>query len=109
MRRIQYTALIPRARWRRLLGRAAWALAGVLALFSFIIFNQSYRFTHFDTAVAPAPRGKPTGLALAKYALLGLPNSRPVDGPAPDTAYQNVRLTAADGTRLAAWPPGTCP
>ena len=103
MRRAPYAALVPRTRWRRLLGRAAWALAGVLALFSFIIFNQSYRFTHFDTAVAPAPRGKPTGLALAKYALLGLPNSRPVDGPAPDTAYQNVRLTAADGTRLAAW------
>lgn len=89
--------------WRRIVGRVAWTLAGVLALFAFVVFNQSYRFTHFDANVAPAASGRPTGLLLARYALLGLPNSRPIDGPAPDTTYQNVRLTAADGTHLAAW------
>ncbi|WP_375419141.1 alpha/beta hydrolase [uncultured Hymenobacter sp.] len=89
--------------WRRLVGHLAWALAAMLALFAFIIFNQSYRFTHFDAEAVPATSGKPSGFTLAKYALLGLPNSRPVDGPAPDTTYQNVRLTAADSTHLAAW------
>lgn len=83
-------------------GRLAWAVAGVLALFSFVLFNQSYRFTHFDAGGA-GPAGSPSGLTIAKYALLGLPNPRPVDGPAPDTAYQNVRFSTADGTRLAAW------
>jgi len=89
----------PRRNW---VGRVAWGVAGVLALFSFVLFNQSYRFTHFD-ADAPAPAGAPSGLTIAKYALLGLPNARPVDGPAPDTAYQNVGFVAADGTHLAAW------
>ena len=86
---------------RNWVGRLAWSAAGVLALFSFVLFNQSYRFTHFDAEAAPA--GPPSGLTVAKYALLGLPNSRPVDGPVPDTAYQNVGLVAADSTRLAAW------
>ena len=83
-------------------GRFVWTLAGVLALFSFVLFNQAYRFTHFDAGGA-APTGPPSGLLIAKYALLGLPNPRPVDGAAPDTAYQNISLTAADGTHLAAW------
>jgi len=86
---------------RNWLGRVAWGVAAGLALFSFVLFNQSYRFTHFD-AVGPVPTS-PSALTVAQYVLLGLPNPRPVDGPAPDTAYQNVRLTAADGTHLAAW------
>jgi alpha-beta hydrolase superfamily lysophospholipase len=81
----------------------AWAVAVVLVLFSFVLFNQAYRFTHFDAAGEPAPKGAPSALTMAQYALLGVPNGRPADGPAPDTAYQNIALTAADGTRLAAW------
>ncbi|WP_310392879.1 serine aminopeptidase domain-containing protein [Hymenobacter sp.] len=87
---------------RNWMGRAAWTTVGVLALFSFVLFNQSYRFTHFDTGLV-LPTGPPSGLTIAKYALLGLPNARPIDGPAPDTAYQDVAFTAADGTHLAAW------
>ena len=87
---------------RNWVGRAAWGIAGTLTLFSVVLFNQSYRFTHFETT-ALASTGPPSGLTIAKYALLGLPNPRPVDGPAPDTSYQNIRLTAADGTHLAAW------
>jgi alpha-beta hydrolase superfamily lysophospholipase len=84
-------------------GRLAWTIAGILALFSFILFNQAYRFTHFDAEAPAIPNGPPSALLIARYGLLGLPNPRPVDGPAPDTAYQEVRLMAADGIRLAAW------
>ena len=87
---------------RNWVGRIGWGVAGVLSLFSFVLFNQAYRFTHFDAELA-APAGPPSGFTMAKYALLGLPNFRPTDGPAPDTAYQEVRFAAADGTRLAAW------
>lgn len=87
---------------RNWLGRLAWGLTGILALFGFVLFNQSYRFTHFETGAA-LPTGKPSGMTVARYALLGLPNPRPVDGAPPDTAYQDVRLTATDGTHLAAW------
>ena len=93
----------PIKRKRNWLGRIAWAVAGLLALFSCALFNQAYHFTHFDTAGGVLPPGPPSALTMAKYAVLGVPNGRPVDGPAPDTAHQDVRLTAADGTRLAAW------
>ena len=88
---------------RNWVGRIAWTTAGVLALFSFVLFNQAYRFTHFETTGEAPPVGPPSTLAMAKYALFGLPNGRPIDGPAPDTTYQNVTFTAADGMHLAAW------
>ena len=90
-------------RKRNWVGRIAWAVAALLALFSFVLFNQSYRFTHFDAAGAAIPTSPPSRLTMAKYALLGVPNPRPIDGAVPDTAYQEVRLTAADSTHLAAW------
>ena len=88
---------------RNWLSRVAWVGAGGLVLFSFVLFNQAYRFTHFDAVGVALPTGQPSRLALARYALLGTPNRHPTDGPAPDTIYRNIRLTAADGTRLAAW------
>jgi len=84
-------------------GRAAWVLAAGLVLFSFVLFNQAYRFTHFSEAAEAGPAGRPSALLLAKYGLLGLPNPRPADGPAPAVPYEEVQLAAADGTRLAAW------
>ncbi|SFQ40027.1 alpha/beta hydrolase [Hymenobacter arizonensis] len=93
----------PIKRKRNWTGRIAWALAGLLALCSFVLFNQAYHFTHFDVAGDRLPPGPPSALAMAKYALLGVPNGRPIDGPAPDTVYQDVTFTAADGTHLAAW------
>lgn len=88
---------------RNWVGRLAWTVAGSLVLFSVGLFNQAYHFTHFATDGAAAPSGALSGLTIAKYALLGAPNRRPIDGPAPDTAYQEVRFAAADGTQLAAW------
>jgi alpha-beta hydrolase superfamily lysophospholipase len=88
---------------RNWLGRAVWTLAGGLALGSLVLFNQAYHFTHYDADSTPLPAGPPSALTLVQYGLLGVPNPRPMDGPAPDTTYQEVRLTADDGTRLAAW------
>ncbi|GAA4366439.1 hypothetical protein GCM10023185_37570 [Hymenobacter saemangeumensis] len=84
-------------------GRLGWGMAAVLVLLSAALFNQAYRFTHFSSAAEDAPTGLPSALQLARYALLGLPNPRPADGPAPAVAYENVALKAIDGTRLAAW------
>ena len=89
-------------RGRNWVGRIAWTLAGLLALFSVVLFNQAYRFTHFETDAA-APTTLPAGLTVAKYALLGLPNPRPVDSVPPDTAFQDINFTSPDGTHLAAW------
>ncbi|WP_426058789.1 alpha/beta hydrolase [Hymenobacter sp. B1770] len=93
----------PIRRRRNWIGRIAWTLAGLLVLFSFVLFKQAYHFTHFDAAGAALPTGPPSALAMAKFALMGVPNGRPIDGPAPDTAYQDITLMAADGTHLAAW------
>jgi len=87
----------------RWLVRLAWGVAAGLGLSGAIILNQAYRFTHFSASTEVVPAGKPSPLLMLRYALLGLPNPRPQNGPAPDTTYQNVQLTAADGTRLAAW------
>jgi hypothetical protein len=54
-------------------GRLAWTIAGILALFSFILFNQAYRFTHFDAEAPAIPNGPPSALLIARYGLPGQP------------------------------------
>jgi alpha-beta hydrolase superfamily lysophospholipase len=88
---------------RNWVGRLVWAVAGLLGLFSLVLFNQAYRITHFNAAAEALPPGPPSALAMAKYAVMGVPNRRPTDGPPPDTTYQDIALTAPDGTHLAAW------
>ncbi|GAA4318351.1 alpha/beta hydrolase [Flaviaesturariibacter amylovorans] len=86
---------------RRHLRRLLRLLLIVFVLLNAVAALHAWRFTHFDNGgVKPNERGLTFGQKLS-MALTGVPNPRPRNTQAPDTAYETVAI--ASNVRLEAW------
>ncbi|RYF91874.1 MAG: alpha/beta hydrolase [Chitinophagaceae bacterium] len=80
------------------------SLLGLFVLFNIMVIFHAYKLTHFyDAASVAAEKAAPkTGWSKAAAIFMGAKAPKAVN-IAPDTAVQNITLTAANRLKLSAW------